>query len=164
MANISDPTPGSGFFVGMTASALLMNTAAAVFIVSLLQPGEGLPDTGAENGVTGKNQLAELRKELQRHGLDVRDKPMPANRSAMGVGGNAVVCAVVGAPLGLGGNSAEVELLVFEQDLPLLLPNKLFVATDADISYKQRKIIWNATSTFSELRLLPSGHPSISVV
>ena len=56
-----------------------------------------------------------------------------------------------------------LQLLVFDQALPLLIPNKVFTCSDADILYSQRKVKWTATCGSSDIRLLPTSHPVINV-
>ena len=75
---------------------------SASWIFVILDPGEVLWDTGAQEGLVGKQQLDNWCKLLTEHGLQVewsQEKP----ESASGIGGVTRPIGVVYVPVGLAG-------------------------------------------------------------
>ena len=87
-----------------------------------LDPREVLWDTGAQEGLVGKQQLDKWCKLLAEHGLQVewsQEKP----ESASGIGGMMTKpIGVVYVPVGLAGCNGIIRFTVVEQDVPPLLP------------------------------------------
>ena len=84
-----------------------------------LDPGDVLWDTGAQEGLIGKQQLDKWCTFLAEHGFQVewsQEKP----ESASGIGGVTQPTGVVYVPVGLAGCNGS--LTVVEQDVPPLLP------------------------------------------
>ena len=87
---VAKPTARRPFFLG----------ASWTFVT--LDPGEVLWDTGAQEGLVGKQQLDKWCKLLAEHGLQVewsQEKP----ESASGIGGATQPIGVVYVPVGLAG-------------------------------------------------------------
>ena len=103
------PTGRRPFFLG----------ASWTFVT--LDPGEVLWDTGAQEGLVGKQQLDKWCKLLPEHGLHVewsQEKP----ESASGIGGVTQPIGVVYVPVGLAGCNGVIRFTVVEQDVPPQLP------------------------------------------
>ena len=86
-----------------------------------LDPGEVLWDTGAQEGLVGKQQLDKWCKLLAEHGLQVewsQEKP----ESTSGIGGVTQPIGVVNVPDGLAVCNGIIRFTVVEQDVPPLLP------------------------------------------
>ena len=106
---VGKPTERRPFFLG----------ASWTFLT--LDPGEVLWDTGAQEGLFGKQQLEKWSELLAEHGLQVewsQEKP----ESASGIGGVTQPIGVVYVPVGLAGCNGVIRFTVVEQDVPLLLP------------------------------------------
>ena len=86
-----------------------------------LDPGEVLWDTGAREGLVGKQQLEQWCNLLKEYGTQVewsREK----RDAASGVGGTTEPIGVVSVPVGLAGCRGVIRFTVVEQDVPPLLP------------------------------------------
>ena len=86
-----------------------------------LDPGGVLWDTGAQEGIVGKQQLNQWCKLLAEYGLQVewsQEKP----EFASGIGGATQPIGVVHVPVGLAGYNGIIRFTVVEQDVPPLLP------------------------------------------
>ena len=106
---VAKPTERREFFLG----------ASWTFVT--LDPEEVLWDTGAQEGLVGKQQLDKWCFLLAEHGLQVgwsQEKP----ESASGIGGTTKPIRVVYVPVGLAGCNGIIRFTVVEQDVPLLLP------------------------------------------
>ena len=79
-------------------------------------PGEVPWDTGAQEGLVGKQQLDKWCKLLAEHGLQVEPD------SASGIGGVTQPIGVVYVPVCLAGCNGIIRYTVVEQDVPPLLP------------------------------------------
>ena len=135
-----------------------------ILLMEQVEAHEAIANTGAENGVIGKPRLPDLSKLLALFGLQFRWKSQPMTKEALGIGGSAKVLGILEVPMGFGGTEALIDLLVSDQDLPLLLPNNLFVSARANICYDKFCVSWPLSGTRSPIRLLPSKHPVISFV
>ena len=79
-----------------------------------LDPGEVLWDTGAQEGLVGKQQLDKWCKMLAEHGLQVewsQEKP----ESASGIGGTTKPIGVVYVPVGLAGCNGIIRSLLWSR-------------------------------------------------
>ena len=106
---VAQPTERRPFFL-----------AASWTFVSL-DPREVLWDTGAQEGLVGKQQLDKWCQLLAEHCLQVewsQEKP----ESASGIGGVTQPIGVVYVPVGLAGYNCIIRCTVVEQDVPPLLP------------------------------------------
>ena len=106
---VAKPTERRPFFLG----------ASWTFVT--LDPREVLWDTGAQEGLVGKQQLDKWCFLLAEHGLQVewsQEKP----ESSRGIGGMTKPIGVVYVPVGLAGCNGIIRSTVVEQDVPPLLP------------------------------------------
>ena len=101
---VAKPTERRPFFLG------------ASWTLVTLEPGEVLWDTGAQEGLVGKQQLDTWCELLAEHGL--QEKP----ESASGIGAATQPIGVVNVPVGLAGCNGIIRFTVVEQDVPPLLP------------------------------------------
>ena len=147
---VADPTARRPFFLG----------ASWTFVA--LDPREVLWDTGAQEGLVGKQQLDKWCKLLAEHGLQVewsQEKP----ESASGIGGVTQPIGVVSVPVGLAGCNGIIRFTVVEQDVPLLLPVAIMRTHQANLEMTDDgdKVIFRHFGGESSLRFLPSGHTVI---
>ena len=127
-----------------------------------LEPGEVLWDTGAQEGLVGKQQLDKWCTLLAEHGLQVewsQEKP----ESASGIGGVTQPIGVVYVPVGLAGYNGIIRCTVVEQDVPPLLPVVLMRTLQAnlDLTDDGDKVIFRQFGAESSLRTLQSGHTDV---
>ena len=97
-----------------------------------LDPGEVLWDTGAQEGLVGKQQLDNWCKLLAEHCLQVewsQEKP----ESARGIGGTTKPIGVVYVPVGLAVCNGIIRFTVVEQDVPPLLPVEIMRTLQASL-------------------------------
>ena len=119
-------------------------------------------DTGAQEGLVGKQQLDKWCKLLTEHGLQVewsQEKP----ESASGIGGVTQPIGVVYVPVGLAGCNGIIRFTVVEQVVPPLLPvvkMRTFQAS-LDLTDDGYKVIFRQFGGESSLRTLQSGHTVI---
>ena len=102
---VAKPTERRHFFLG----------ASWTFVT--LDPGEILSDSGAQEGLVGKQQLDKWCTLLAEHSLQVewsQEKP----ESASGIGGMTKPIGVVYVPVGLAGCHGVIRFTVVEQDVP----------------------------------------------
>ena len=108
------PEDGSKRFValaGPTARSPFFFGASWTFVA--LDPGEVMWDTGAQEGLIGRQQLERWGKRLAEHGLQFewsKEKPEPAS----GIGGTAQPIGVTYMPVGLLGCTGVVRYTVVE--------------------------------------------------
>ena len=119
-------------------------------------------DTGAQEGLVGKQQLDKWCKLLAEHGLQVewsQEKP----DSACGIGGMTKPIGVVYVPVGLAGCNGIIRFTVVEQNVPLLLPVGVMGTLQAglDLTDDGDKVIFRQFGGESSLRTLQSGHTAI---
>ena len=124
--------------------------------------GEVLWDTGALEGLVGKQQLDKWCKLLAEHGLQVewsQEKP----ESASGIGGVTQPIGVVYVPVGLAGCNGIIRFTVVEQDVPPLLPVGIMRTLQAslDLTEDGDKVICRQFGGESSLPALQSGHTVI---
>ena len=147
---VAKPTERRPFFLG----------ASWTFVT--LDPGEVLWDTGAQEGLVGKQQLDKWCKLLAEHGLQVewsQEKP----ESASGIGGVTQPIGVVYVPVGLAGCNGIIRFTVVEQDVPPLLPVGIMRTLQAspDLTDDGDKVIFRQFGGESSLHTLQSGHTVI---
>ena len=147
---VAKPTERRPFFLG----------ASLTFVA--LDPGEVLWDTGAQEGLVGKQQLDKWCKLLAEHGLQVewsQEKP----ESASGIGGVTRPIGVVYVPVGLAGCNGIIRFTVVEQDVPPRLPVEIMRTLQAnlDLNDDGDKVIFRQFGGESLLRTLQSGHTVI---
>ena len=123
-----------------------------------LDPGEVLWDTGAQEGLVGKQQLDKWCKLLVKQGLQVewgQEKP----ESATGIGGVTQPIGVENVPVGLAGCNGIIRFTVVEQDVPPLLPVGIMRTLQAslDLNDDGDKVIFRQFGGESSLRTLQSG-------
>ena len=108
-----------------------------------LDPGEVLWDTGAQEGIVGKQQLDKWCNLLAEHGLQVewsQEKP----ESASGIGGMTKPIGVVYVPVGLAGCNGET----WKNKSPFrLAPNK---GTSDEIDWRCKHFAGHGDMTFYE--------------
>ena len=128
------------------------------FTFATLDPGEVLWDTGAQEGLVGKQQRCKL---LAEHGLQVewsQEKP----ESASGIGGVTQPIGVVCVPVGLAGCNGIIRFTVVEQDVQLLPVVKMrTLQASLDWTDDGDKVIFRQFGGEYSLRTLPSGHTVI---
>ena len=127
-----------------------------------LDPGEVLWDTGAQEGLVGKQQFVKWCTLLAEHGLHVewsQEKP----ESASGIGGMTKPIGVVYVPVGLAGCNGIIRFTVVEQDVPPLLPVEMTRTLQAslDLTDDGDKVIFRQFGGESSMRTLQSGHTVI---
>ena len=137
---VAKPTERRPFFLG----------ASWTFVT--LDSEEVLCDTGAQEGLVGKQQLDQWCKLLAEHGLQV-ERSQEKPESASGIGGMTkpiVLCV----PVGLAGYNGIIRFTVVEQDVPPLLPVVIMrtLQTSLDSADDGDKVIF---------RTLQSGHTVI---
>ena len=147
---VTKPTERRLFFLG----------ASWVFVT--LDPGEVLWDTGAQEGLVGKQQLDKSCKLIAEHGLQVewsQEKP----ESASGIGGMTKPIGVVHVPDGSAGCNGIIRFIVVEQDVPPLLPVGVMRTLQAslDLTEDGDKVICRQFGGESSLPALQSGHTVI---
>ena len=147
---VTKPTERRPFFLG----------ASWTFVT--LGPGEVLWDTGAQEGLVGKQQLDKWCKLLAEHGLQVewsKEKP----ESASGIGGVTQPIGVVYVPVGLAGCNGIIRFTVVEHDVPPLLPVGTMRTLQAslDLTDDGDKVIFRQFGGKSSLRTLQSEHTVI---
>ena len=147
---VAKPSERRPFFLG----------ASWTFVT--LDPGEVLWDTGAQEGLVGKQQLRKWCKLLAEHGLQVewsQEKP----ESASGIGGVTQPIGVVYVPVGLAGCNGIIRFTVVEQDVPPLLLVGIMRTLQAslDLTDDGAKEIFRQFGGESPLRTLQSGHTVI---
>ena len=147
---VAEPTERTPFFLG----------ASWTFVT--LDPGEVLWDTGAQEGLLGKQQLDKWCKLVAEHGLQVewsQEKP----ESASGIGGVTQPIGVVYVPVGLAGYNGTIRFTVVEQDVPPLLPVGIMRTLQAslDLTDDGDKMIFRQFGGESSLRTLQSRHTVI---
>ena len=119
-------------------------------------------DTGAQEGLVGKQQLDKWCKLLAEHSLQVewsQEKP----ESASGIGGMTKPIGVVYVPVGLAGCNGIIRFTVVEQDVPPQLPVEIMRTLQAslDLTDDGDKVIFRQFGGESSLRTLQSGHTVI---
>ena len=127
-----------------------------------LDPGEVLCDSGAQEGLVGKQQLDKWCKLLAEHGLQVewgQEKP----ESASGIGGVTQTIGVVYVPVGLAGCNGIVRFTVVEQDVLPLLPVGIMRTFQAslDLTDDGDKVVFRQFGGESSMRTSQSGHTVI---
>ena len=147
---VAKPTERRPFFFG----------ASWTFVT--LDPGEVLWDTGAQEGLVGKQQIDKWFKLLAENGLQVgwsQKKP----KSASGIGGVTQPNGVENVPLGLAGCNGIIRFTVVEQDVPPLLPMVMMRTLQAclDLTDDGDKVIFRQFGGESSLRTLQSEHTVI---
>ena len=150
IVSVAQPTERRPFFLG----------ASWTFVS--LDPGEVLWDTGAQEGLVGKQQLDKWCKLVAEHGLQVewsQEKP----ESASGIGGTTKPIGVVYVPVDLAGCNGIIRFTVVEQDVPPLLPVGIMRTLQAslDLTDDGDKVIFRQFGGESSLRTLQSGHTVI---
>ena len=146
----ADPTARRPFFLG----------ASWTFVA--LDPGEVLWDTGAQEGLVGKQQLdkwCKLHAEHCQHVEWSQEEP----ESASGIGGVTQPIGVVYVPVGLAGCNGTIRFTVVEQDVPPLLPVEIMRTLQANLELTDDgdKVISRQFGGESSLRTFPSGHTVI---
>ena len=122
LITVAKPTERRLFFLG----------ASWTFVS--LDPGEVLWDTGAQEGLVGKQQLDKWCKLLAEHGLQVewsQEKP----ESASGIGGVTQPIGVVYVPVGLAGCNGIIRFTVVEQDVQPPLPVGIMRTLQASLDF-----------------------------
>ena len=119
-------------------------------------------DTGAQEGLVGKQQLHKWCKLLADHGLQVewsQEKP----ESASGIGCTTKPIGVVYLPVGLAGCNGIIRFTVVEQDVPPPLPVGIMrtLQVSLDLTDDGDKVIFRQSGGESSLRTLQSGHTVI---
>ena len=118
-AKLEENSKGFINVAGLTERRPFFLGASWTFVT--LDPGEVQWDTGAQEGLAGKQQLDKWCTLLAEHGLQVewsQEKP----ESASGNGGVTQPIGVVYVPVGLAGCNGLIRFTVVEQDVPPLLP------------------------------------------
>ena len=101
-------------------------------------PGEVLWDSGAQEGLVGKQQLDKWCRLLAEHGLQVewsQEKP----ESASGIGGMTQPIGVVYVPVGLAGCYGIIRFTVVEQDVPPRLSVGIMRTLQACLDFDRRR-------------------------
>ena len=144
---VAEPTERRPFFLG----------SSWTFVT--LDPGEVLWDTGAQEGLVGKQQLDKWCKLLAKHGLQV-ERSQEKPESASGIGGMTQPIGVVYVPVGLAGCNGIIRFTVVEQDVPPLLQVVIMRILQAslDLTDDGDKVIFRQFGGESSLRTLQSGH------
>ena len=115
-----------------------------------LDPGDVLRDTGAQEGLVGKQQLDKWCKLLAEHGLQVE-------WSQDSIGGVTQPIGVENVPVGLAGCNGIIRFTVVELPVGIMrtLQASLDLTDDGD------KVIFRQSGGQSSLRTLQSGHTVI---
>ena len=146
-STVAKPTERRPFFLGASWTFVSLN------------PGEVLWDTGAQEGLVGKQQL-DNGVNCSRNTVEwSQEKP----KSASGVGGTTKPIGVVSVPVGLAGCNGIIRFTVVEQDVPPLLPVAIMRTLQAspDLTDDGDKVIFRQFGGESSLRTLQSGHTVI---
>ena len=122
-----------------------------------LNPGEVLWDTGAQEGLVGKQQFDKWCKLVAEHGLQVewsQEKP----ESASGIGGMTQPIRVVYVPVGLAWCHGIITFTVVEQDITSTAGGDNEDTPSQPGFDDGDKVIFRQFGKESSLRTLQSGH------
>ena len=153
------PEENSKWFITVAG---LQNEDLASWTFVALDPGEVLCDTGAQEGLVGKQQIDKWCKLLAEHGLQVewsQEKP----ESASGIGGVTQPIGVENIPVGLAGCNGIIRTTVVEQDISPLLSVGIMrtVQASLDLTDDGDQGIFRQLAGESSLRTVQSGHTVI---
>ena len=118
------PTSSNGFITTSMppeSEAIFMMTQFEAFIGLVVNAGCALVDTGAQHGVVGDSEYAQICERLAEHGLKPRILPT-FQADAVGVGGTTKFQLTAEMPCAIQGVNGTLVIHVVKGRLPLLLP------------------------------------------
>ena len=139
----------------------------SVFAGVRVSGAEALVDTAAEDAVIGLYALQRLESELHRLGLTTvlvsEETPVPC----AGIGGEAHICKLVDAPVGVAGVHGILRFSVLKDtdkfQTPPLLPISFLEAVGATIDLRT-DMLSTADAHRTSMTRLPSGHRAVNIL